>query len=114
MQLCVYPRVKDTCTIEHRLDADAAMEDMPMGFSVAESEDATEIECALWNASIGGCKDVLPTFHSNDDDEDEGGSVDQVDACMSNNLSFGGVGFGRASHKSGSNLAECFGQGNEE
>jgi hypothetical protein len=81
---------------------------------MAESKDATEIECALQNASISGCKDALPTFRSTDDDEDEGGDEVQVDACMSDNLSFGRVGSARASHESESNPTECSGQGNEE
>jgi hypothetical protein len=59
--------------MEHCPDADAAMEDAPLGSGVAEFEDATEIECALRNASIGGCKDALPALLSSDDDEDEGG-----------------------------------------
>jgi hypothetical protein len=100
--------------VEHRPDADAAMEDAPMGSSVAVSEDATEIECALRNASIGGCKDALSAFRASDDDEDEEGEEHQGDACMSNDLSFGGVESAGASHGSDSNLAECFGQGNEE
>jgi hypothetical protein len=73
MQSCAYPQVKDTCIVEHRPDADAAMEDAPVGSGMEEPEDATEIECALWNASIGGCKDALPALRSSDDDEDEGG-----------------------------------------
>jgi hypothetical protein len=114
MQPDVYPRVEDTCTVEHHPDADTAMEDVPVGSGAAESEDATEIECALRNASIGGCKDALPAFRSTDDDEDEGGGEDQVDAPMSDNLSFGGVGSAGASHESDSNLADCSGQGTKE
>jgi hypothetical protein len=114
IQPCAYPRVEDTCTVEHRPHTDAAMEDAPLGSGMAESEDATEIECALWNASIGGCKDALPAFHSTDYDEDEGGSEDQVDARMSDDLSFGGVGSPGAPHGSDSNPAECSGQGHEE
>jgi hypothetical protein len=114
MQPCAYPQVKDTCTLEHRPHTDATMEDAPLGSGMAESEDATEIECALWNASIGGCKDALPAFRSTDDDEDEGGGEDQVDARMSDDLSFGGVGSAGASHGSNSNPAECSGQGHEE
>jgi hypothetical protein len=100
--------------VEHHPDVDTAMEDVPVGFGAAEFEDATEIECALRNASIGGCKDALPTFRSTDDDEDEGGGEDQVDARMSDNLSFGGVGSAGASHGSNSNPADCFGQGTKE
>jgi hypothetical protein len=114
MQPCAYPRVEDTCTVEHRPHIDAAMEDAPLGSGMAESEDATEIECALRNASIGGCKDALPAFRSTDDDEDEGGGEDQVDARMSDDLSFGGVGSAGAPHRSDSNPAECSGQGHEE
>jgi hypothetical protein len=109
MQPCAYPRVEDTCTVEHRPHTDAAMEDAPLGSGMAESEDATEIECILRNASIGGCKDALPAFRSTDDDEDEGGGEDQVDARMSDDLSFGGVGSAGASHGSDSYPAECSG-----
>jgi hypothetical protein len=86
IQPCAYPQVEDTCTVEHRPHTDAAMEDASLGSDMAESEDATEIECALRNASIGGCKDALPAFCSTDDDEDEGGGEDQVDARMSNDF----------------------------
>jgi hypothetical protein len=114
MQLCAYPRVKDTCTVEHHPHTDAAMEDAPLGSGMAESEDATEIECDLRNASIGGCKDAVPAFRSTDDDEDEGRGEDQVDARMSDDLSFGGVGSVGASHESDSTPADCSGQGIEE
>ena len=100
--------------MEHRLDVDAAMEDALVGSGTVEFEDASEIECALWNASIGSCKDALLAFRSTDDNEDEGGGEDQVDACMFNNLSFGGVGSAGASHESNSNPVECSKQGNEE
>ena len=79
-----------------------------------ESEDAIENEGAFWNASISGCKDALPAFCSIDDNEDEGGGEDQMDAHMSDNLSFSGVGFVGALRESDSNATECFGQGNEE
>jgi hypothetical protein len=59
-------------------------------------------------------KDALPAFRSTDDDEEEGGGEDQVDAHMSNDLSFGGVESVGASHGSDSNPAECSGQGHEE
>ena len=107
MQPCVYPQVEDTCTVEHFLDADIDMEDAPMDSSMAESKDAIEIECVLWNASIGGYKDAFLAFRSTDDDENEGGGEDQVDARMSDNLSFNGVGFAGASHESDSNPLEC-------
>jgi hypothetical protein len=100
--------------VKHRPDADAAMEDAPLGSGVAKFEDATEIECSLRNASIGSCKDALPALHSSDDDEDEGGQEYQGDARMSDDLSFNGVSFSGASHESDSNPAECSGQGNEE
>jgi hypothetical protein len=113
MQPCVYLRVEDTCIEEHRPDADAAIEDAPLGSNVAGSEDATEIECALWNASIGGCKDALPALRSSDDNEDEGGEEHEGDARMSDDLSFGGVDSAGAAHESDSNLADYFRQGNE-
>ena len=114
MQLCVYSRVEDTYTMEHCPDIDAAMEDALVGSCSAKSKDATEIEYTLRNASIGGCKDALPAFRSIDDDEDEGGSEDLVDACIFDNLSLSGVGSARASHESNSNLAKYSKHGNEE
>ena len=109
LQQCDYHQVKNTCTVEHCLNTDAAMEDMHGAPSAAGSEDATKIECALRNASISGCKDAFPVFHSTDDDEDERGGEDQVDARMSDNLSFGGVGSTGASRNSDANPAECSG-----
>ena len=100
--------------MEHHHDADAAMEDAPLGSSVAEFEDATEIECALWNALIGGCKDALPALHSSDDDEHERGQEHQGDARMFDDFSFSGISFSGTLHESDSNPAECSGQGNEE
>jgi hypothetical protein len=114
MQPCIYPRVEDTCTVEHCPDANSAMEDAPLGSSVAESEDVTEIECTLWNASIGGCKDALPALRSSNEDEDEGGQEHHGDGRMCDDLSFGRVGSSGASHESDSNPAECSRQGNEE
>ena len=76
LQRCDFPQVKDTCTMEHRLDTNATMEDAHGAPDAAGSKDATEIECALQNASISGCKDALPTFRSTNDDEDEGGGED--------------------------------------
>jgi hypothetical protein len=105
MQPCVYPRVEDTCAMEH----DTTMEDAPLGSGVAESEDATEIEYVLRNASIGGCKDVLLALHSFDDDEDEGDQEHQGNARMFDDLSFSGVGCSGASHESDSNPGECSG-----
>ena len=57
-------------------DANAAIEYAPMGSDMVEPKDATEIECTLWNASISGCNDALPTLHSSNDNEDEGGEED--------------------------------------
>ena len=100
--------------MEHHPDTDAAMQEAPVGSGMAESEDATETECALQNASIGGCKDALLAFHSIDDDEDKGGGEDQLDTCMSDDLSFGGIGSVGASYESNSNPLERSRQGNEE
>ena len=36
--------------MEHHPNTDAAMEDAQGASGAAESEDATKIECALWNA----------------------------------------------------------------
>ena len=112
MHPCVYPQVEDTCTVKHRPNTDAAMQDAPVGSGAAEFEDATEIECALRNASIGICKDALSAFHSTDDDE--GGGEDQVDAHMFDNLSLSGIGSVGALHESNSNPLEYSEQGNEE
>jgi hypothetical protein len=115
--LCCDRRVRHV-TMRHKVTSPLQSHDRqpcaPVGSGVAKSEDATKIECALWNASIGGYKDALPAFRSTDDDEDEGGGEDQVDARMSDDLSFGGVGSVGASHESDSNPVECSGQGTEE
>jgi hypothetical protein len=50
------------------------MEDAPLDSDVVESMDANGIECALRNASLGGCKDALPAMRSSDDHEDGGAS----------------------------------------
>ena len=90
------------------------MDDAHRALDALGSKDATKIECALWNASITGCKGVLPAFYSIDDDDDERGDEDQVDARMVDNLSFGGVGSIGASRDLDANPAECSGHGNEE
>ena len=89
------------------------MEEAPLIAGVAKSEDAIEIKCVLWNASIGGCKDALLAFRSFDDDEDEGDEEHEEDACMFDDFSFGGVGSAGAAHESNSNLADYSKQGNE-
>jgi hypothetical protein len=111
--MCGHPRVKDTNTLQQRLDDDVAMEDAPYGSNVAQSEDASGIdhEYVLWNTSFGGCKDALPTLRSYDDDEDDSGHGHQGDVHMSNHVSIGGVGCGGASH---SNPAQCSRHGNKE
>ena len=111
MQSCVYLQVEDT--VEHCLDGKATMEEAPLIAGVVEFEDAIEIECALWNASIDGCKDVLLAFCSFDDDEDEGGEEHEGDARMFNDLSFGGIRSTGVVHELDSNLADYFGQGNQ-
>ena len=65
-------------------------------------------------SSSNGYKDALPAFRSTDDDEDKRGVEDQVDACMFDDLSFGGVGSTRTSYESDSNPTECSKQGNED
>ena len=113
MQPCVYLQVEDTCIVEHCPDGDIAIEVAPLIAGMAESEDATEIECVLWNASIGGCKDVLPALHCSNDNEDEGGEEHEGDAHMSNDLSFSEVGSTRAAHESDSNFEDYSKQCNE-
>ena len=78
LQRCDYPRVEDTCTVEHRPDTHATIDDAHRAPGASGFEDATDIKCALWNASISGCKDALPAFRSIDDDDndDEGGGED--------------------------------------
>jgi hypothetical protein len=49
------------------------MDDAPQGFGMARLEDPMGIESTLWNASLDGCKDSLPTLRSSDDDEDDEG-----------------------------------------
>ena len=57
--MCGHPRVEDTSIVQHCLDNDADMVDVPMGSVVAQLEDLTRFEFALWNASLDGCKESL-------------------------------------------------------
>ena len=59
--------------MKHRPNTNATMEDVHGALGMAGSEEPIEIKCALQNASISGCKDARPAFHSTDDNEDEGG-----------------------------------------
>ena len=111
LQRCDYRQVKDTCTVEHRPNTHATMDSAHRAPGASGSEDATEIEYAFRNASITGCKDVLPAFRSSHDNDDERGGEDQVDARMSDDLSFNGVGSVGASRDSDANPAKCSGQG---
>jgi hypothetical protein len=94
--MCGHPQVKDTSTVQHRPDNDAAMDDVPEACGVAQSKGLTGIESALRNASLDVCKEALPTLRASDDKPDDGIHEHHRDVHMSNHgsittISCGGV-----------------------
>jgi hypothetical protein len=81
---------------------------------VAASDDHVDIEFALRNANLDGCKEALPTFCSSDDDEDDEGHEKQSDVCLSNHLNITGVNSSEASCDHDSTPPECSKQGDQE
>jgi hypothetical protein len=81
-----YPRVRDTSTVNHHPDNDAAIEGIAEISSVAASDDHVDIEFALRNANLDGCKEARHAFRSSDDYEDDGGHEKQSDVRLSDHL----------------------------
>jgi hypothetical protein len=102
-----YPRVEDTSTVDHRPDNDAGMEGMAEISGVTASNNHVDIEFALRNANLDGCKEALPAFRLSNDEEDDGGHEKQSDVCLSDHLSITGVNSGEASCDRDSTLPEC-------
>jgi hypothetical protein len=109
-----YPRVEDTSSLGRRPDNDAAMEDVAEISGVAASDDHVDIEFALRNANLDGCKDALPTLCSSEDDEDDGGHEKQSDTRLSQHLNITGVVSGQASLGRDSIHPECSRQGGQD
>jgi hypothetical protein len=108
------PQVEDTSTVDHRPDNEAAMEDVAEISGVTASDNHVDIEFALRNANLDGCKEALPAFCSSNDDEDDGGNEKQFDVCLSDHLNITGVNFGKASRDRDSTPLECSRQGGQE
>jgi hypothetical protein len=104
-----YPQVEDTSSLDRRPDIDAAMEDVAEISGVAVSDDHVNIELALRNANLDGCKDALPSLHSSEDDEDDGGHEKQSDVRLPSHLNITGVVSGQASPGRDSTHPECSG-----
>jgi hypothetical protein len=102
-----YPRVADSSIVNHRPNNDAAMEGLAEISSVVAFDDHVDIEFALWNANLDGCKEALPAFHSSDDDEDEGGYDKQFDVPLTYHLNITGMNYGEASCDRDSTPLEC-------
>jgi hypothetical protein len=113
-QTSSYPRVEDTSSLDRRPDVDAAMEDVAEISDVAASNDHVDIELALRNANLDGCKDALPSLRSSEDDEDDGGHEKQSDVCLPSHLNITGVVSGQASPRHDSTHPECSRQGGQD
>jgi hypothetical protein len=109
-----YPRVEDTSTVDHRPNNDTTMEGVVEIFGVATSDDHVDIEFALRNANLDGCKEALPASRSSDDDEDDGGHEKQSDVRLSDHLNIIGVNSSEASRDCDSTPPECSRQGGQE
>jgi hypothetical protein len=72
-QTSSYPRVEVTSSLDRRPNVDTTMEDVVEISGVAASDDHVDIELALRNANLDGCKDGLPSLRSSEDDKDDGG-----------------------------------------
>jgi hypothetical protein len=109
-----YPRVKDTSFLNRRLDVDAAIENVAEISGVAAFDDHVDIELALRNANLDGCKDALPSLCSSEDDEDDGGHEKQSDVCLPSHLNITRVVSGQASPGRDPTHPECSGQGGQD
>jgi hypothetical protein len=110
-QTSSYPRVENTSSLDHCPDDDTAMEDVAEISDVTASDDHVDIELALRNANLDGCKDVLPTLCLSEDDEDDGGHEKQSNTRLFEHLNITRVVFGQASSGRDSTHLECSGQG---
>jgi hypothetical protein len=90
------------------------MEDVVEISGVAASDNHVDIELALRNANLDGCKDALPSLRSSEDDEDDGGHEKQSDIRLPSHLNITGVVSGQASPGRASTYPECSGQGGQD
>jgi hypothetical protein len=109
-----YPRVEDTSSLNRRLDVDTAMEDVAEISGVAASNDHVDIELALRNTNLDGCKDALPSLRSFEDDEDDGGHEKQSDVRWPTHLNITGVVSGQVSPGRDPTHPECSKQGGQD
>jgi hypothetical protein len=106
-----YPRVEDTSSLDCRPDVDTAMEDVADISSTAASNDHVDIELALRNTNLDGCKDALPSLRLSEDDEDDGGHEKQSDVRWPTHLNITGVVSGQVSPGHDPTHPECSEQG---
>jgi hypothetical protein len=85
------------------------IEDVVEISDVAAFDNHVNIELALRNANLEGCKDVLPSLRSSEDDEDDGGHEKQSDVRLPSHLNITGVVSGQASPGRDSTHPECSG-----
>jgi hypothetical protein len=109
-----YPRVEDTSSLDRRPDVDATMENMAEISVVAAFDDHVDIELALRNANLDGCKDALPSLRSSEDDEDDGGHEKQSDVRLPSHLNITRVVSGQASPGRDSTHRERSGHGGQD
>jgi hypothetical protein len=109
-----YPRVEDTGSLDRRPDIDTTMENVAEISGIAASDDHVDIELVLRNANLDGCKDVLPSLCSSEDDEDDGGHEKQSDVRLPSHLNITGVVSGQASPRRDSTHPEHSGQGGQD
>ena len=87
------------------------MEDVAEISSVAASNDHVNIQLALRNTNLNGCKDTLPSLHLFEDDEDDEGHEKQSNVRLPNHLNITRVVSGQALPRRDPAHLECSGQG---
>jgi hypothetical protein len=114
LQTSGYPRVEDTSSLDRRPDVDTAMEDVAEISGADASDDHVDIELALQNTNLDGCKDALSSLRSSEDDEDDGGHEKQSDFCWPTHLNITGVVSGQVSSGRDPTHPECSEQGGQD
>jgi hypothetical protein len=90
------------------------MEDVVEISDVTASDDHIDIELALQNVNLDGCKDALPSLRSSEDDEDDGGHEKQFAFRLPSHLNNTRIVSGQASPRRDSTHPECFRQGGQD
>ena len=72
LQPCSYPQLEDTCSLDPLAESHDRMVDELESQGLGTSEDPIGLEAALYNSSLGVCKDVVLRRRSFDDDDNGG------------------------------------------